>query len=447
MSEALQNVDFYTTALSTASQQTTRLGVAIVGLGGAVATTAVAGVALLRAGEMATTGLPLANLPETLTDQLVRYENLVFGGWDLSPDDLAAAARHHCVLERHQLAAVEAELSAIQPWPAVGNVRFCRNVTGQHLLAVASHAAAVEAIRANLQRFREEQNLERVVVINLASTEAMPDLSLPQFATPEAFEAAIQADDAQIPPAMLYAYAAILEDVPYVNFTPSCAADAPALLRLAEQRGVPVAGKDGKTGQTFMKTVLAPALHARNLHIDGWFSTNILGNRDGLALDNAESLASKITTKGSVLDQITGYKVENHVVHIHYYKPRGDNKEAWDNIDVEGFLGQKMQIKVNFLCRDSILAAPLALELARLADLAKRRQEGGVAHALGVFFKSPMVPEPSMVPIHGFEQQQAILLNWLAVGVDGPQPQPVVEATKGALTPALASFSPDVPAA
>ncbi|TVT43443.1 inositol-3-phosphate synthase [Hymenobacter setariae] len=447
MSENFSTSDFSAATLGAASQQTTRLGVAIVGLGGAVATTAVAGVALLRAGAMGTTGLPLATLPAQLTDQLVRYENLVFGGWDLSPDDLATAARQHGVLERHQMADVEDELKAIQPWPAVGNVRFCRNVTGQHLLKVESHAAAVEAIRANLQRFREEQDLERVVVINLASTEAMPDLSLPQFATPEAFEAAVQADDAQIPPAMLYAYAAILEDVPYVNFTPSCAADAPALLRLAEQRGVPVSGKDGKTGQTFMKTVLAPALHARNLHIDGWFSTNILGNRDGLALDNAESLASKITTKGSVLDQITGYKVDNHVVHIHYYKPRGDNKEAWDNIDVEGFLGQKMQIKINFLCRDSILAAPLALELARLADLAKRRNEGGVTPALGVFFKSPMVAHPNEVPIHGFEQQQAVLLNWLAAGVEGPQPQPVVEAAKGALAPALASFSPDIPAA
>ena len=446
MHEALLSTDFYTAAPGTESSQTARLGVAIVGLGGAVATTAVAGVALLRAGAMGTIGLPLATLPAALTDQLVPYENLVFGGWDLCPDDLATAARQHRVLEPHQLAAAEAELSALQPWPAVGNVRFCRNVTGQHLLPVASHAAAVEAIRADLQRFRQEQGTERVVVVNLASTEAMPDLSLPLFATPDAFEAAVQADDERIPPAMLYAYAAILEDVPYMNFTPSCAADAPAPVRLAEERGVPVAGKDDKTGQTFIRTVLAPALHARNLHIDGWFSTNILGNRDGLALDNPESLASKITTKGSVLDQIVGYKVDSHVVHIHYYKPRGDNKEAWDNIDVEGFLGQKMQLKVNFLCRDSILAAPLALELARLADLAKRRKEGGVAQALGVFFKSPMVAEPGTVPIHGFEQQQAVLLNWLAAGTPA-QAQPAVKVATGAMSLSLASLSPDAPAA
>jgi myo-inositol-1-phosphate synthase len=397
---------------------------------------------------MGTTGLPLADLPASLTNQLVRYENLVFGGWDLCPDDLAAAARHHRVLESQQVAAAESELSALRPWPAVGNVRFCRNVTGLHLLPVTSHAAAVEAIRADLQRFREEQGLDRVVVINLASTEAMPDLTQPLFATPEAFEAAVQADNEQIPPAMLYAYAAILEGVPYVNFTPSCAADAPALVRLAEQNGVPIAGKDGKTGQTFMKTVLAPALRARNLHVDGWFSTNILGNRDGQALENPESLASKLTTKGSVLDDILGYKVDSHVVHIHYYKPRGDNKEAWDNIDIEGFLGQKMQIKVNFLCRDSILAAPLALELARLADLAKRRQEGGVAQALGVFFKSPMMPELGAPAEHAFERQQAILLEWLAAGVPEPAAEPAsAEAIKGAKTAALATFSPDAPKA
>ncbi len=410
-----------------------------------MASTAVAGVALLRANQMKTTGLPLADFPAELTAQLAGYDDLVFGGWDLCPDDLAAAARHHRVLEPAQLAAAEAELSALRPWPAVGNVRFCRNVTGQHLLPVESHAAAVEAIRADLVRFREEQSLERVVVINLASTEAAPVLTQDLFLTPAAFEAAVQANDERIPPAMLYAYAAILEDIPYVNFTPSCAADAPALVRLAEARGVPVAGKDGKTGQTFLKTVLAPALRARNLHVDGWFSTNILGNRDGQALDNPESLASKLTTKGSVLDQILGYKVDSHVVHIHYYKPRGDNKEAWDNIDVEGFLGQKMQIKVNFLCRDSILAAPLVLELARLADLAKRRGEGGVMHALGGFFKSPMVTQAGTAPEHAFERQQAMLMAWLAAGV--AETMPAAGPVRGAKTAVLASFSPATPTA
>ncbi|WP_078063266.1 inositol-3-phosphate synthase [Solirubrum puertoriconensis] len=430
------------TVTSRSNARSERVGVAVVGLGGAVASTAIAGVALMRAGAIGTTGLPLATLPAELTAQLADYGNLVFAGWDLCADDLATAARQHRVLEPQQLAAADAELSALRPWPAVGNARFCRNVTGQHLLAVSSHAAAVEAIRADLGRFKDEQQLERVVVVNLASTEAMPDLTLPLFATPEAFDEAVRNNDERIPPAMLYAYAAILEEVPYVNFTPSCAADASALLRLAEQRGVPVAGKDGKTGQTFMKTVLAPAFRARNLHVDGWFSTNILGNRDGKALDNPESLASKLTTKGSVLDQILGYKVDSHVVHIHYYQPRGDNKEAWDNIDVEGFLGQKMQIKVNFLCRDSILAAPLVLELVRLADLAKRRGEGGVVPALSGFFKSPMVPDAHTQPEHAFERQQAMLLDWLAA----EQPAAPV-AVNGAMAAALANFSPNAPTA
>jgi myo-inositol-1-phosphate synthase len=175
---------------------------------------------------------------------------------------------------------------------------------------------------------------------------------------------------------MLYAYAAIAEGVPYGNFTPSLAADVPALKELAARRNVPVAGKDGKTGQTMLKTVLAPALRSRALYVEGWFSTNILGNRDGLALKDPDSLKSKLDTKGTVLDSILGYEVEDHVVDINYYRPRGDSKEAWDNLDVVGFLGQKMQIKVNFLCKDSVLAAPLVIEIARVLDLAQQRGEG-----------------------------------------------------------------------
>jgi myo-inositol-1-phosphate synthase len=189
---------------------------------------------------------------------------------------------------------------------------------------------------------------------------------------------------------MLYAYAAMTKGIPYGNFTPSVAADIPALIELAELRKVPIAGKDGKTGQTFIKTVLAPALKSRALKVEGWYSTNILGNRDGLALSNEDSLASKVKTKSSVLDDILGYPVEDHIVDIRYYRPRGDNKEAWDNVDIAGFLGQPMQIKVNFLCKDSILAAPLAIEIARCLDLAKQRGESGIQEQLSVFFKLPM---------------------------------------------------------
>ena len=214
---------------------------------------------------------------------------------------------------------------------------------------------------------------------------------------------------------MLYAYAAIKSGIPYANFTPSIAADVPALMSLAEERNVPVAGKDGKTGQTMMKTVIAPALKARSLHVDGWFSTNILGNRDGLALTDPNSLQSKLNTKGGVLDEILGYPVEDHLVDIRYYRPRGDDKEAWDNIDVTGFMGQKMQIKINFLCKDSILAAPLAIEIARVVGLASKREDGGAQEQLSHFFKAPMV-KPGHAVEHAFHKQEAMLMDWLHNG-------------------------------
>ena len=211
---------------------------------------------------------------------------------------------------------------------------------------------------------------------------------------------------------MLYAYAAIASGMSYANFTPSVSADAKPLLEMARERNVAVAGKDGKTGQTFLKTVIAPALRQRALHVDGWFSTNILGNRDGLALDDPNSLKSKLGTKKSVLDQMLGYTVEDHIIDIRYYRPRGDDKEAWDNIDVSGFMGQRMQLKVNFLCKDSILAAPLAIEIARCLGLAERRGQGGVQEQLGAFFKAPMTGNGHL-PEHAFPTQQTALLEWL----------------------------------
>jgi myo-inositol-1-phosphate synthase len=193
------------------------------------------------------------------------------------------------------------------------------------------------------------------------------------------------------------------------------AADVAPLTELAAKRNVPVGGKDGKTGQTMMKTVIAPALRQRALHVDGWFSTNILGNSDGKALDDPRSLASKLDTKKSVLDQIMGYPVEDHIVMIHYYRPRGDDKEAWDNIDITGFLGQKMQLKLNFLCKDSVLAAPLVIEIARVLDLAHQRGDGGVQEQLGIFFKAPQTAD-GRDPEHGFGEQQLILDRWLSRG-------------------------------
>jgi myo-inositol-1-phosphate synthase len=385
-----------------------RTGVAVVGLGGAVATTAAAGAELLRLGRAGTEGLPLAGV-----EGLVEYGALVFGGWDVSPDDLATAAAAHGVLDREQLDAASPALRAVRPWPAIADADFCRNIDGVHRVEATTHRGRVEAIRADLRRFRAEHDLERVVVVNLASVERRIPAAEPVIATLEAFEAGLDASDPAIGPALLYAYAALREECPYANFTPSVAADAPAMLELAEEMGVPVAGKDGKTGQTMVKTVLAPALRARALQVEGWFSTNLLGNRDGLALDDADSLASKIETKGSVLDSILGYDVPDHVVQINYYKPRGDAKEAWDTIDVTGFLGRPMQLKVNFLCRDSILAAPLVIEIARVLDLAHRTGERGPQEQLGSFFKAPMTPDGS-VPEHALHRQEEALRAWLA---------------------------------
>ncbi len=390
-----------------------KLGLAIIGLGGAVGTTIVAGVELLKKGKIEKTGLPLANLPEDLTKDLVDYENLVFGGWDLHAANLAHAAEEHDVLTHKQFVAVEDELRKIKPWHAASNKEFLALVKGENTFSDNSHRAVIEKIRQDLRQFRTREKCDEVVVINLGSTEKLADEGNEIFNSIADFEKALDANSKEISPAMLYAYAAILEKIPYGNFTPSVAADIPALVEFAEKNKVPVAGKDGKTGQTMIKTALAPALKTRALKVEGWYSTNILGNRDGLALSHADSLASKIKTKGSVLDDILGYKVEDHLVDIRYYRPRGDNKEAWDNVDVTGFLGQPMQLKINFLCRDSILAAPLAIEIARLLDLAKRRGSFGVQEQLSVFFKLPMTKTKDAIPEHALHRQEQMLSEWL----------------------------------
>jgi myo-inositol-1-phosphate synthase len=379
-------------------------------MGGAVATTAAAGIEMLRAGSNDMAGLPLAGVS---APGIAAYRNLHFAGWDLHGEDLDSAMREHRVLDRDQAEMVGPALSKMTPWPAVGSVDFCRNVDGSNKIAASSHREAVNIIRENIRNYRQQSGIDNLVMVNLASVERWPDKSETALRTIAGFEQGLDSNDPVISPAMLYAYAAIAEGVPYGNFTPSLAADIPALTAMAERENVPVAGKDGKTGQTFIKTVLAPAFRSRSLYVEGWFSTNILGNRDGLALKNKDSLESKLNTKGSVLDDILGYPVEDHIVDIRYYKPRGDNKEAWDNIDLVGFLGQKMQIKVNFLCRDSILAAPLVIEIARVLDLARQRGKGGIQEQLGLFFKAPMTPAGKREE-HSFPVQERALLDWLA---------------------------------
>ena len=385
-----------------------KLGIAVVGLGGAVGTTMAAGIELLKNGVVGTDGLPLANLN---VPGMADYTDIVFAGWDLFSEHLAKAAEEHDVLTHKQFVAAEDGLRNINPWPAVGDPKFLSNIEGENTLGTLSHRDVIEKLRSNLREFIP--TCDSVVVINLASTEKLTAEGNEIFNSLADFEKALDENSPDISPAMLYAYAAMTKGIPYGNFTPSVAADIPALVELADARKVPVAGKDGKTGQTFVKSVLAAALKSRALKVEGWYSTNILGNRDGLALSNEDSLASKVKTKSSLLEDILDYEVKDHLVDIRYYRPRGDNKEAWDNIDISGFLGQQMQIKVNFLCKDSILAAPLAIEIARCLDLAKQRGESGIQEQLSVFFKLPMAKAGK--PEQAFHKQEGILLEWLKV--------------------------------
>ena len=388
-----------------------KLGIAIIGLGGAVGTTMVAGIELLKKGKIGTEGLPLADLNAELTKDLAKYEDIVFGGWDLFGEHLAKAAEEHDVLTHKQFVAIEDELRKIKPWRAVGNKKFLENIEGENTFTNLSHREIIAKIQADLQSFKKD--CDQVVVINLASTEKLAAEGNEIFNSIADFEKALDENSAEISPAMLYVYATIAEQISYGNFTPSVAADIPALIEFAKTQGVSLAGKDGKTGQTMIKSVLAPAFKTRALKVKGWFSTNILGNRDGLALSNADSLASKVKTKSSLLEDILGYDVEDHIVDIRYYRPRKDNKEAWDNIDLTGFLGQPMQLKVNFLCKDSILAAPLAIEIARCLDLAQQRGEKGVLEEVGVFFKYPMTRDKTARTENALHKQEDILLNWL----------------------------------
>lgn len=383
-----------------------KLGIAVVGIGGAVGTTMAAGLKLIQKGLIDTQGLPLAQFSVA---GLINYSDIAISGWDVYGSHLANAAEEHDVLTHRQFTAVEEDLRQMKPWPGVGNIDFLANIEGENRMTDGGHRDAISRIQRNIEEFQAE--CESVVVINLASTEKLAVEGNEIFNSLSGLEQALDDNSADLSPAILYAYAAISVGVPYGNFTPSVAADIPALIELADKKGVPIAGKDGKTGQTFIKSVLAPAFRSRALKVEGWFSTNILGNRDGLVLSDGESLASKIKTKSSLLDDILGYKVEDHLVDIRYYRPRKDNKEAWDNIDLTGFLGQPMQLKVNFLCRDSILAAPLAIEIARCLDLARQRGESGVQEQLSVFFKLPM--SRGAKPEQAFHKQENVLLEWL----------------------------------
>ena len=353
-----------------------------------------------------------AHMAEAITDQLdmVPLEGLVFGGWDLKFANVYEGALHHKVLPAHVLEAIRPELERVRPWSAVFGKSYVQNLTGENVVSATNFRKQIADLERDLETFKKDNGLDRLVVVNLASTESYTELQ-PGHRDLKAFEAALDANDPAITPAMRYFYVANKLHAPYCNFTPTLT-NIPALAAHATEMGNPYAGMDGKTGQTLLKTALAPMFRVRRLLIDGWYSTNVLGNSDGMVLDSPGSNKTKVLSKAAVLDSIVGYHVENHQVHIHYYKPRGDAKEAWDNIDIIGFAGVPMQIKVNFLCQDSALAAPLVIDLVRLLDVAKLKGERGIQRQLSVFFKSPF-HAPGETPVHDLFKQERLLLDWV----------------------------------
>ena len=407
-----------------------KLGVLLVGLG-AVSTTTIAGTMAIRRG----LAPPIGSLTQMGTIRLGKrtegrspaikefvplasLDDIVFGGWDIFDDNCYEAAATAGVLERDLLEQVKPELERIAPMPAVFDRRYVKRLDGPNVKKGRTKKDLAEQLRADIQRFKTDNGCSRVVVVWCGSTETYMTES-PAHQTVEAFERGLEANDDSIPSSMIYAYAAIKEGIPYANAAPNLSADIPALLQLAQDTGSPIAGKDLKTGQTLIKTIVAPGLKARLIGVEGWYSTNILGNRDGEVLEDPESFKTKEESKKSVLDYILQpnlypdlYKDLCHLVPINYYPPRGDNKEGWDNIDIFGWLGYKMQLKINFLCRDSILAAPIVLDTTLFLDLAHRAGMSGIQEWLSFYFKSPM-HAPGLYPEHDLFIQLMKLKNTL----------------------------------
>ncbi len=414
----------------TIAPATGKLGVLLVGLG-AVATTTIAGVFAIRKG----LAQPIGSLTQMGTIRLgKRTENrsprikdfiglsglddLVFGGWDIFAEDCYAAARTAGVLEPSLLEQIRPEMEAITPMPAVFDQRYVKRLSGPNVKTGKNKQDLAAQLIADIRAFKAQHGCDRLVMVWTGSTEVFMT-EAPVHKTLAAFEAGLAASDDAIPSSMIYAYAALKEGIPFANAAPNLTADIPALLELAAQTGAPVAGNDMKTGQTLIKTIIAPGLKARMIGVKGWYSTNILGNRDGEVLDDPESFKTKEESKKSALDYIFQpqlypelYKDISHVVRINYYPPRGDNKEGWDNIDIVGWLGYPMQLKINFLCRDSILAAPIVLDAALFLDLAKRSGMAGIQEWLSFYFKAPM-HAPEVYPEHDLFIQLMKLKNTL----------------------------------
>jgi myo-inositol-1-phosphate synthase len=383
-----------------------KLGILIPGLG-AVATTLIAGVEAVRKG----LSQPIGSLTQMGTIRLgKRTENrnpkikdfvplaslndIVFGGWDVYSDNVYEAATHAKVLEAGLLHSVKEELESIVPMKAAFDQNYAKNLTGTHV-KTGTRFELAQQVMEDIENFKAKHGLNRVVLVWCGSTEIYYEAS-EVHSTLAKFEQGLKDDNKLISPSMIYAYAALKLGVPFANGAPNLTVDIPALIELAKLTDTPIAGKDFKTGQTLMKTILAPGLAARSLGVSGWFSTNILGNRDGLVLDDPDNFKTKEVSKLGVLEDIFNpdknpelYGDIFHKIRINYYPPHGDNKESWDNIDIFGWLGYKMQIKINFLCRDSILAAPIALDLALFSDLAKRAGLSGIQEWLSFYLKSP----------------------------------------------------------
>jgi myo-inositol-1-phosphate synthase len=407
-----------------------KLGVLLPGMG-AVATTFIAGVEAIRKG----LSRPIGSLTQMGTVRLgkrtdgrnpriaelvplTRLEDVVFGGWDIYEDDAHEAARKAGVLNREHLDALKPFLKTVRPWPAVFDPAYVKKLRGESVKKGKNKRDLAEQVTADILRFKKENDLSRLVMVWCGSTEIYKQAG-DVHSSLEKLERGLELNDPEIPPSMIYAYAAIKAGIPYANGAPNLSADVPALIELAKKTGSPLCGKDFKTGQTFMKTLLAPGFKARLLGLDGWYSTNILGNRDGEVLDDPESFKTKEVSKLGVLEHILQphlypdlYGKFHHVVRINYYPPRGDNKEGWDNIDIFGWMGYPMQIKVDFLCRDSILAAPIVLDLALFLDLASRAGMSGIQEWLSFYFKSPMTA-PGLYPEHDLFIQLMKLKNTL----------------------------------
>lgn len=407
-----------------------KLGILTPGMG-AVATTFMAGVIAINKGlakpigsvsQMGNIrlGKRTENRNPLIKDfvPLANLQDIVFGGWDLYEDNVYQAAMHAKVLDANMLFQIKEELEAIRPMKAVFDRTFVKNLDGTYIKTGANKMDLAKQVMDDIENFKDANDLDRVVMVWCGSTEIFFEASEVHNSI-EAFEQGLKDNDPNISPSMIYAYAAIKLGVPFANGAPNLTCDIPALVELSKQTNTPIAGKDFKTGQTLMKTILAPGLYARALGVSGWFSTNILGNRDGLVLDDPDNFKTKEVSKLGVLEDI--FKPEDnpelygdiyHKVRINYYPPHGDNKESWDNIDIFGWMGYQMQIKVNFLCRDSILAAPIVLDLALFIDLAKRAEMSGIQEWLSFYLKSPQTAE-GLRPEHDIFKQLIKMQNTL----------------------------------